>query len=285
MAKIVEVMGVGHNPFLPRLFQNAEQYPGIPTLKERYGEFRQKLREAQPDVLFCISHDHLNELFMDNMPAFLLSKAPIAEGPFSHQEKQFGVPHYRTHVDVEVAKRILEGGLQRGIDFSYSDEFHIDHAYAVPLSFLRPEMDLPIIPLSVNCMAPPVPTAARCYQVGQILKTVLEEDVPADCRVAVVASGHLGIELGGPKVMNGPLDAEWELHVTDLIRQGEVETLIRESTPERFMSIGNYTFGFVDYLVAMGLAGGRPAVHAEPVFSCFQTQAFISWGPNEEAVK
>jgi len=285
MGKIVEMIGVGHNPFLPRLFQNAEQYPGIPHVKERYAEFRQKLRDAEPDVLFCISHDHLNQFFMDNMPAFVLGKAPVAEGPFNYQEGQLGVPQYRARGDVEVAKRILVGGLQRGIDFAYSDEFRIDHAYVVPLTFLRPEMDLPIVPLSVNCMAPPLPTAARCYEVGEKLRSVIQDDLPADCRVAVVASGHLGIELGGPRLMNGPMDADWESRVTELVRLGDAETLIRECTPERFMSIGNYTFGFVDYIMVMGLAEGRPAVHAEAAFSCFQTQAFFSWGPQEAASK
>jgi hypothetical protein len=31
-----------------------------------------------------------------------------------------------------------------GVDFSFSDEFRIDHALTVPLNFIRPVMEAPI---------------------------------------------------------------------------------------------------------------------------------------------
>ena len=45
----------------------------------------QKLAQARPDVLIVVAGDHLNQWFMDNMPAFVVGKAPIARGPFPHE--------------------------------------------------------------------------------------------------------------------------------------------------------------------------------------------------------
>jgi ABC-type nitrate/sulfonate/bicarbonate transport system substrate-binding protein len=46
-----------------------------------------------------------------------------------------------------MAKGLLNYGIESGIDFSYSQEMILDHAFMVPLSLLTPRMDLPIVPL------------------------------------------------------------------------------------------------------------------------------------------
>lgn len=284
MAKIVQVMGVTHNPNLFRILQEVEKRPGAKEVKEKYAEMRQKLSEARPDVVVIIGHDHVNQWFMNNMPAFLVGKAPVTEGPFDHQEAELGVPHYRARIDVDVARSILEGGLERNVDFAYSDEFRIDHAYCVPLALLRPEMDLPIVPIFINCFAPPVPRPRRCYQVGEVIRDVLETEVPADKRVAVVASGHLSIELGGPKVMDKPVDDEFDARVVEQIRRADLDGVCREATYERSLEIGNYSVGVVDYIMAMAIARCRPPSQAEGLSANSQTMGFFLWDLEKEGV-
>ena len=47
------------------------------------------------------------------------------------------------------------------MEWKLESEFLIDHAFTVPLTFVRPDMDLPIVPIWTNVMAPPVPTRSR----------------------------------------------------------------------------------------------------------------------------
>jgi protocatechuate 4,5-dioxygenase beta chain len=256
MAQIVTIIGITHNPFMPRLFKQPSRPPGCENVLERIEMMRDKLAEAKPDVLIAIGNDHLHQFFMDNMPAFLIGKAPRAEGPFPHELRTFGIAPYRADVEVDVAKRMLQLAPKMGVDFSFSDEFRIDHAFTVPLNFLRPEMDLPIVPIFTNVMAPPIPAAQRFYEVGKAIRRMIEE-LPSNKRVVVISSGHLAIEIGGPKEGRSSSDPEFDKRMMNLIAEGDVETIIEESTWERMMAVGNVAPGFSNFVMLLGVADGR----------------------------
>ena len=54
MAQIVSIIGITHNPFMPRLFQQPQQPPGAAKVKERVEMMRKKLADANPEVLITI---------------------------------------------------------------------------------------------------------------------------------------------------------------------------------------------------------------------------------------
>lgn len=68
-------------------------------------------------------------------------------------------------VNTTLVKGLLQYGVENEIDFSSSQETPLDHAYMVPLSFVTPQMDLPIVPLHVGGMLAPAPTSRRCFKV------------------------------------------------------------------------------------------------------------------------
>jgi protocatechuate 4,5-dioxygenase beta chain len=72
--------------------------------------------------------------------------------------------------------------------------------------FVRPEMDIPVVPILTNCIAPPMPRARRCFDVGKALRGAIES-LPTNKRIGVLVSGHLSLEIGGPK--------QFERHFTD----------------------------------------------------------------------
>jgi len=173
MAELVEIMGISHSPNFPGQIAEPNPEPAIVEAARDYELMRQRMAGTKPDVLIVIASDHLNQFFMDNMPAFLIGKAPRAEGPFPHEMRTFGIVSYLADVEVDVAKSMLQLAPKMGVDFSFSDEFRIDHAFTVPLNFIRPEMDLPIVPVFTNVMAPPVPPAQRFYEVGKAIRKVM----------------------------------------------------------------------------------------------------------------
>ena len=47
MAKLVTIIGITHNPFMPRLFQQPQQPPGTAKVKERIAMMRKRLRPSR----------------------------------------------------------------------------------------------------------------------------------------------------------------------------------------------------------------------------------------------
>jgi protocatechuate 4,5-dioxygenase beta chain len=256
MAELVEIIGITHSPNFPGQIAGPDPEPAIVQAAQDYEMMRKRMAGFGPDVLVVIASDHLNQFFMDNMPAFLVGKAPRAEGPFPHEVRTFGIARYRAEVDVDVAKTLLQLGPKMGVDFAFSDEFRIDHAFTVPLNFIRPEMDLSIVPIFTNVMAPPIPPAQRFYDVGKAIRRMIEE-LPSNKRVAVLSSGHLAIEIGGPKEGRSSSDPQFDRRMMDLIAEADVATIIEECTWDRMMAAGNVTPGFLNFVLLMGLADGR----------------------------
>jgi protocatechuate 4,5-dioxygenase, beta chain len=160
-------------------------------------------------------------------------------------------------VDTTLAKWFVAEGFNEGVDFAFSDEFLIDHAFTVPLNFVRPEMDLPIVPVWTNVMAPPLPPADRFYIVGQALARLIAR-APSKQRIAVITSGHLAVEVGGPKPhTGGSTDEAFDRKMMAFIEAGDVQSVLRDSTFERLLQAGNVTPGFLNYVMLLGVADGR----------------------------
>lgn len=256
MAELVEIIGITHNPFLPRMLAGAGTFPEAEAVRADYALMRERLAAAAPDVIVTIASDHLNQWFTDNMPAFLVGKAPRAEGPFPQEIKRFGLEPYYAIVDTHLAKWFVAEGFNEGVDFAFSDEFRLDHAFTVPLHFVRPEMDLPIVPVWTNVMAPPLPPARRFFDVGRALARLIAR-APSAQRIAVVSSGHFAVEVGGPRSnRGGSPDEAFDRRMMDLITAGNAEAVISEASFERLMQAGNVTPGFLNYVMLLGLTNG-----------------------------
>ncbi|HEY7065365.1 MAG TPA: 2,3-dihydroxybiphenyl 1,2-dioxygenase [Chloroflexota bacterium] len=279
MGQLVEIVGVSHSPYLPALFA---RYPDIDegTRKcyENFQLVREKLAAARPDVLIAVGSDHLNHFFMDSMPAFVVAKPPVAAGPHPGELSDFThLPSYRAEVDVELARTLIQGGFERSVDFAYTDEFTIDHSWVLPLHYLRPEQDLPVVPISCNVIAPPIAPAQRFYDVGQAIRAIVEA-LPADRRVGVVASGHLALDVGGPRMASGSADPNFDRQMMGYVAAGDAATAIREATWERMREIGNVTPGFLNFVLLMGLARGARPSYVDTNFSeSHGTTPFMAW--------
>jgi protocatechuate 4,5-dioxygenase beta chain len=220
---------------------------------------------------------------MNNMPPFIVGKARRTEGPFPHEIRTFGHKPYKAEIDVDVAKWIIKEGSAQGVDFAYSDEFRIDHAFTIPLNFLRPEMDLPIVPIFTNVIAPPLPQSRRFYDVGSTIRKVLEA-MPVGKRIGVISSGHTAVEVGGPKTSEYSADPDFDRQMMDLIAKGDAEGLVREATIERMKQAGNVATGFANFVMLMGVAGGQVPESAGLLLPDYTAGVpHMAWGSNGAA--
>jgi aromatic ring-opening dioxygenase catalytic subunit (LigB family) len=178
-----------------------------------YRRLGEMLNAAKADTLLAITVEHWANFFLNQMPAFCIGRADHYDGPV---EEWLRVPKTRIPGDSRLASELLEACMEGGADPSFSDELLFDHATMIPLYFLTPESDLPVVPLIVNTLSPPMPAAKRCYEFGGLLRRALEETAK---RIAVVATGGLSHWPGEAKA--GKINVEFDHRFLDLLIDGD----------------------------------------------------------------
>jgi protocatechuate 4,5-dioxygenase, beta chain len=282
MAIVAAVVASTHHPFYYRASTStgADRPPFADEWVAKIERFRDTLTAAQPDVLVMVGSDHFHQLWLDNMPQFLVGKAPFYDGNFYNEEREFGLPRMTLKGQEDLSTHILRNGIDAGFDLAFSNELRIDHSITCPIITLRPEADLPIVPVYTNIFAPPMPRPERFVELGRTLRTLVES-WPSNLRVAIVGTGHLSLELGGPRQFgpHGP-DPEFDHKAVEWIATGDVEGCCREVTLDSLHAPGNATHGFMDFMLMMGAAGdGVAADHVDNLDLFHTMEAYFTWYP------
>jgi aromatic ring-opening dioxygenase catalytic subunit (LigB family) len=272
MAEIVAGFGMPHNPGSPALV--AREGPQCETARF-YAEIAKNIEAVAPDVLIIFTDDHFNTFFLDNFPTFAVGIAEATSGP----NDQTPMPHYKVAVPGALAAHIRTTAIAQGFDIALAQDFEVDHAVMVPLHFLTPEMNIPVVPIFVNCLAPPLPTARRCHAFGEAIHAAIA-DWPQPLRVAAIGSGSFSLEIGGPKIPPGARpagtpDPQWSQHVQDLLAQTRIDDLIAEATTARMLRAGNIGGELLNWIALLGVIGARKPVTILPQND--HGQAFAVW--------
>ncbi|MCO6187598.1 2,3-dihydroxybiphenyl 1,2-dioxygenase [Rhizobium sp. L1K21] len=282
MANLVFIAGVPHDPTLAiaaRMAAVGKADPGaIPALKH-FDALREKLEAARPDIVVMVGSDHLNQWFYDNLAPFMIGIAERMAGPFPSEIKSWGLDPCDLPVDQRLARHILKSGYENGVDFAFSNEFVADHSFTIPMQFLRPADDLPVVPVFINLLAPPVPPGRRYATVGSALRSGIESDGTHQ-RVALIVTGHMSNSVGGPNMLSiqkEPASA-WDIETWALIEENRVDDILQRATWDQLYAQGNGTPGFLAYCVALGAARGAAPGFAEMVATGAQPPcAFLGW--------
>src|SRR5436189_3683997 len=178
MAHIIAAIGTPHSPHHPA---QAVREGDKCVARKLYGELAKQLRESSPDVLVIYADDHFNPFFLDKFPIFAIGIADETRGP----NDQTVMPSYQVRVERSLATHVRVESIAEGFDVVLVQDFDVDHATMVPLHFLTPDMAIPIVPFFINTLAPPLPSAQRCFALGQAVAGAIRR-WPQDKRVAVI---------------------------------------------------------------------------------------------------
>jgi protocatechuate 4,5-dioxygenase beta chain len=99
--------------------------------------------------------------------------------------------------------------------------------------------------------------------------------------VAVIGTGHLSLELGGPRQFgpHGP-DPEFDRRAVEWIARGDLEGCLSEVTLDSLWEPGNATHGFMDFMLMMGVAGDGVRADYVDTLDLFHTmEAYFTWYP------
>jgi 2,3-dihydroxyphenylpropionate 1,2-dioxygenase len=208
--------------------------------EKAFAVLRADLEAAKPDVLIVIANDQFVNFFFNVIPTFFITLAEEVSGQFTRHRF-----HYQNHR--ELGRAILRAGLDRGIDFAFGEHVELQHTQTVPLYFLLPKPEIPILPIYVNTWVDPVPTPRRCYQLGQLIREVAAARAE---RVAILATGGLSHFPGSPRI--GEIDTKFDHQLLEIMREGKSKALADYSL-EQLLQAGDSEF--LNWMVVLGTVG------------------------------
>jgi len=203
--------------------------------------------------------DHLNTFFLDNLPIFALGVSPQIVGPSDEPPE---VPIYTIPSLPDMASHIRNRCVEAGFDLALVQEFQVDHSVVVPLHLISPGIRIPVIPIFVNGHVPPLPSAHRCFALGQAVRIAIQ-NWPAKLRVAVIGSGSFSLEVYGPRMAPGSMvgvpDPGWVMRICQLLERGDFAALLDEANPSRLCRAGNVAGELLNWIAMLGTIGARRA--------------------------
>jgi gallate dioxygenase len=261
VADIVGAFGAPHTPFFP--FFVERDGPQCETARY-FAALRAELEALKPDVLVMFSTDHLNTFFFDNLPIFAIG---VTEQFTGACDEVRATPLYTVKSRAGLAAHLRRACVEAGFDLAVTQKFAVDHSVIVPLHFLTPQMQIPVIPIFISGHVPPLPAARRCYELGRKVRRALE-GLPESLRVVTMGSGSISLEVWGPRIRigtgDGVPDPAWVERVCELLKRGDVETLIEEATPEKFQKAGNVAGELLNWIAMLGTIDAQPAKSLTP---------------------
>ncbi len=166
------------------------------------------LAAKRPDAVVVIYNDHGLNFFLDKMPTFAVGAAPV----YANADEGWGLPVQTPYQGApELSWRLIERLVADEFDITTCQEMLVDHALTVPVQMLWPAGDPPpVIPVAVNTVQHPLPSAARCLKLGRSIGRFIAEEAGAK-RILVLATGGLSHQLDGERAgfINKPFDLEF----------------------------------------------------------------------------
>lgn len=218
---------------------DAELDPDVWNTKHRavqsaIANLAKSLDDAAPNLVVLIGDDQ-EELFLDDcMPTFSVfwgaeswdrpnfihgdmsvpSRASVLWAFHGDQPEAYpGHPEFGRHL----IERLMEQNFDVAQYTRQHEERSLGHAFTfVRRRIMRSDKIIPMIPVLINTYVPPnQPSAARCYALGQAIRTAIES-WPGNERIAVIASGGLS---------HFVIDTELDRHVLNGLARGDRESL------------------------------------------------------------
>jgi protocatechuate 4,5-dioxygenase beta chain len=228
VASVVAGIGSSHVPSIgpaydAKRFEEADWKP----LFDGYKPVKRWLAdEVRPDAVVFVYNDHGSDFALDRVPTFALG----VREEYEQADEGFGMrPLPKVKGDSDLSWFIAKELIYNEFDITVCQEMKVDHGLMVPLPLLFShdrDWSVPVIPLAVNVIQHPLPTARRCFRLGQAIRKAVQA-YPEHRRVVIVGTGGMSHQLHGERF--GHLNPEFDRRWLDLI----------EKDPERLASMSH----------------------------------------------
>lgn len=212
MAHIVGAITTSHVPAIGRaIAKDLQNDPYWKPFFDGFPPVRQWLNEVKPDVAVVIYNDHGLNFFLDKMPTFAVGAAPS----YRNADEGWGLADMAPFQgNQDLSWHLINSLVNDEFDITTCQEMLVDHAFCLPMALLWPDADakgswpVTTVPVCLNTVQFPLPTAARCYKLGEAIgRAVASWD--SDARVVIIGTGGLSHQLDGQRA--GFINKEFDL--------------------------------------------------------------------------
>ena len=209
MARIVGGVTTSHIPAIGNAMTNRlEQTPYWKRFFDGYEPVKEWLADTDPDIAIVVYNDHGLNFFLDKMPTMALGCADRYE----NSDEGWGLQTLATFTgDAAFSWHIAESLVEQEFDLTTCQEMYVDHGFIVPMALMwrhLPEWPVKGIPLAINTIQYPIPSARRLYKLGQALRKAIDS-YPEDLKVVIFGTGGMSHQLQGERA--GIIDVEFDL--------------------------------------------------------------------------
>lgn len=256
MAKIVGAVTTSHVPAIGgAIHKGLQEEPYWKPFFDGFPPIREWLDKVKPDVAIVVSNDHGLNFFLDKMPTFAIGTAP----QYQNADEGWGIPVVPPFQgDEDLSWHLAESLIGEEFDMVTCQEMKVDHAFTLPLALLYPDQNWPVktIPISVNTVLFPTPSAKRCYKLGQAIGRAVEA-YEEDVKVLLIGTGGLSHQLEGERAghINKPFDLKFMESMTD-----DPTWATQYSDRELVEHAGTQGIELLNWLVVRGAMSGEVSV-------------------------
>jgi aromatic ring-opening dioxygenase catalytic subunit (LigB family) len=213
-----------------------------------FGKLRDALDASGSDTLIVLTSEHWANFFLDHIGAFCIGRAERYSGPV---EPWLKIEKQEIKGDPALAADLIEAAYDNGIEPSFAHELEFDHGTMVPLHFIAPRMDRPVVPVIFNTLAAPQPSARRCLELGRVVGQVAAK---SEKRIGLIATGGLSHDPGERN--HGVIDSAFDHRFLAAMAAGDADKLSRYTRAE-FAKAGAGAFELLSWVALTGALGGR----------------------------
>ncbi|HKX55081.1 MAG TPA: hypothetical protein VJN01_03225, partial [Xanthomonadales bacterium] len=210
---------------------------------------RQDIESTGAEALMVIAAEHFANFFMNNMPAYCIGMGEYYEGPIE-DPKWLGIERRKIPGNPDLSLRLAKEIMQ-SVDVAYSEEWKFDHGIMIPLNFLTPRYDLPIIPVNINCQGPPLTPLHRAWAFGEAIRRACDS-VPE--KIAVVGTGGISHWPATPD--SGKINEPWDRRFLEQLMSQDREALLSYDDMQTYADAGQGGFEIRTFIAAAAAAGG-----------------------------
>jgi protocatechuate 4,5-dioxygenase beta chain len=253
MARIIGGLGTSHVPAIGGAIARGKQdEPYWKPLFDGFHAVHDWLRAKRPDVVVLVYNDHGLNFFLDKMPTFAVGAA----AEYRNADEGWGLPVAAPFKgDPALSWHIIERLVADEFDITTCQEMVVDHAFVVPMQLMWPEgqaggggWPVRVVPVAVNTVQHPLPSAARCFKLGQSIGRAIEA-YDQDLKVLVVGTGGLSHQLDGARA--GFINKQFDLMCLDKLA-GDPAALTGYSTEDLVELTGTQGVELLNWLVMRG---------------------------------
>jgi protocatechuate 4,5-dioxygenase beta chain len=258
MAKIVGGISTSHVPLIGKAIAQPElqKDPYWRPFFDGYHAVHEWLARVRPDVAVMIYNDHGLNFFLDKMPTFAVGAA----AEYQNADEGWGLKLFPPFPgDPDLSWHVIESLVADEFDITTCQEMLVDHAFAVPMALMYPKAGgnwpLRTVPVCINTVQHPLPSAARCYKLGQAIGRAIES-YPKDLKVLVVGTGGMSHQLDGARA--GFINREFDELCFEKLEH-DPQALTRYSNRELVELAGTQGIEILMWIAARAALSGRVA--------------------------